>query len=308
MRSIFAAALLLLSMNIHAFLPAAEVRPETGKVRWGRDLDAAKVTARMSGKPIMLLFQEVPGCQGCRQYGAEVLSHPEIVRAAENDFIPVLVFNNQPGRDAEILRQFNEPAWNFQVVRYLNANGQDLIPREENIWTVQATASRMARVLHKLNRPIAPTLAKLAGIVPAANPQPATLTAAFAMYCFWDGEAKFSTVRGVTETEAAFIDGREVVRLSFDPSVVTWAELVRRAEAFDCAHHIYAPTIGLAKATRSRFGVSVFDPAKCRRAPESDQKRYRKSQTSAARPRAFALESFDCLEVSDRIRPCSQRA
>ncbi len=34
---------------------------EIGTVNWGRDYDAAKKTSADSGKPILLLFQEVPG-------------------------------------------------------------------------------------------------------------------------------------------------------------------------------------------------------------------------------------------------------
>lgn len=34
---------------------------ETGKVKWGRDVDAAITAAGESGKPVFLLFQEVPG-------------------------------------------------------------------------------------------------------------------------------------------------------------------------------------------------------------------------------------------------------
>ena len=36
-------------------------RVEIGLVRWGRDLDAAQKECADSGKPILLLFQEVPG-------------------------------------------------------------------------------------------------------------------------------------------------------------------------------------------------------------------------------------------------------
>lgn len=36
-------------------------RVELGLVRWGRDLDAAQRNSATSGKPILLLFQEVPG-------------------------------------------------------------------------------------------------------------------------------------------------------------------------------------------------------------------------------------------------------
>lgn len=43
-------------------LSAAEVRPiELGRVPWLRDYDAAIKQAKDSGKPILVLFQEVPG-------------------------------------------------------------------------------------------------------------------------------------------------------------------------------------------------------------------------------------------------------
>lgn len=34
---------------------------EIGKVEWGRDLDVALATSKETGKPVFLLFQEVPG-------------------------------------------------------------------------------------------------------------------------------------------------------------------------------------------------------------------------------------------------------
>ena len=34
---------------------------ELGRVNWGRDLDAAKAKSAESGKPILVLFQEIPG-------------------------------------------------------------------------------------------------------------------------------------------------------------------------------------------------------------------------------------------------------
>ncbi|MEN8716428.1 MAG: hypothetical protein ABF384_16055 [Verrucomicrobiales bacterium] len=34
---------------------------ELGTVKWSRDLDATLATSKKSGKPVMLLFQEVPG-------------------------------------------------------------------------------------------------------------------------------------------------------------------------------------------------------------------------------------------------------
>ncbi len=34
---------------------------EVGSVKWARDLDSALVESGKSGKPVLLLFQEVPG-------------------------------------------------------------------------------------------------------------------------------------------------------------------------------------------------------------------------------------------------------
>lgn len=35
--------------------------PETGRVEWGRDLEAALAQSRMDGRPVLVLFQEIPG-------------------------------------------------------------------------------------------------------------------------------------------------------------------------------------------------------------------------------------------------------
>jgi hypothetical protein len=37
---------------------------EVGKVKWERDYESALTSAKKSGKPVFLLFQEVPGCAG----------------------------------------------------------------------------------------------------------------------------------------------------------------------------------------------------------------------------------------------------
>lgn len=42
-------------------LRAAEPPVEVGKVAWKRDFDAALKLSGKEGKPVLLLFQEVPG-------------------------------------------------------------------------------------------------------------------------------------------------------------------------------------------------------------------------------------------------------
>ena len=136
---------------------------EVGDVRWGRDLDAALDNSAKTGKPVLVLFQEIPGCSGVQKFGREVLTNPVLVEAIENEFLPVLVYNNSNGGpDEKLLRRFQEPAWNYQVIRFLNAEGRDVIPRKDRIWTTSGVASRMVDALKAANRSIPEYLKALA--------------------------------------------------------------------------------------------------------------------------------------------------
>ena len=136
---------------------------EVGDVRWGRDLDSALTNSAETGKPVLVLFQEVPGCSGVQEFGREVLKNPSIVEAMENEFYPVLVYNNKSGgMDEKLLKRYQEPSWNYQVIRFLDAKGRDIIPRKDRIWTTRGVASRMIEALNASDRQIPPYLQALA--------------------------------------------------------------------------------------------------------------------------------------------------
>ncbi len=136
---------------------------EAGDVHWGRDFDASLRRSAEEGKPVLVLFQEIPGCSGVRQFGREVLTNPELVRAIENEFIPMLVYNNRSsGIDRELLERYREPSWNYQVIRFLDARGKDVIPRKDRVWTTGAVAKRMIKALVAVNRPVPDYLQNLA--------------------------------------------------------------------------------------------------------------------------------------------------
>ena len=128
---------------------------EVGSVSWSRDYYDALEKSEKTGRPIFLLFQEVPGCIGCKTFGRTVLSDPQLVKVIETDFIPVLVFNNRShGTDAELLKKFNEPSWNYQVIRFIDSSENDIIPRKDGVWDRTGVASRMISVLETLERPV----------------------------------------------------------------------------------------------------------------------------------------------------------
>ena len=135
---------------------SAEPNPdEVGTVSWSRDYEGALEKSAKTGRPIFLLFQEVPGCIGCKTFGQTVLSDPQLVKAIETDFIPVLVFNNRThGIDAALLKKFREPSWNYQVIRFIDSSEKDIIPRKDRVWDRPGVASRMISVLETLERPV----------------------------------------------------------------------------------------------------------------------------------------------------------
>jgi hypothetical protein len=209
---------------------------EIGLVRWQRDFPAAIIEAGHTGKPVFLLFQEVPGCIGCQTFGSEVLSHPLLVETIEDNFIPVLVYNNRSdGMDAELLDRFDEPAWNFQVIRFLDRDGKDIIPRRDQAWTIAETAGRMAATLEKMARPVPLYLKNLILEEDSKNLR----QIAFAMFCFWTGEYTLGKIDGVVTTEAGFFEGREVTLVHYNEKKVRREEVISQAATQRCATKVY---------------------------------------------------------------------
>ena len=54
--------LIILAVSVTAYGSETKNNPiELGDVHWGRDFDAALKVSATTGKPVFLLFQEVPG-------------------------------------------------------------------------------------------------------------------------------------------------------------------------------------------------------------------------------------------------------
>lgn len=235
---------IVLVAGLHSFMSAAQP-VEVGTVNWSRDHDAVLEKSKKTGIPVFLLFQEVPGCAGCKDFGREVLSDPDLVRMIEQSFLPLLVYNNRSGKDAELLRQYNEPSWNYQVIRFLDGDGNDIIPRKDRIWTKPELLQRMQEALEKTDNPASSI----------TNRPPQYEEAAISQYCFWTGERVIGAIDGVAETEAGFLRGREVTRVIYDPTVVSLEKIHAVAAHHRCGDKVYTSLDGYQKA------------------PEHDQKR-----------------------------------
>jgi hypothetical protein len=209
MNKLLRTAIALSAFGLIAVLAATQAgspQIEVGTVEWRRDLDRAIANSLRTGKPVFAFFQEVPGCAGCQEFGSTVMSYPPIVEAIEHEFLPVLIYNNRKGKDAKILKRYEEPAWNYQVIRFLDGEGKDLIPRKDKVWTRDALASRMIQALEVAGRPV-PDYLRVTAYESDTESQHRV---AFAQHCFWSGEAALGQVPGVIATEAGWMEGREV--------------------------------------------------------------------------------------------------
>lgn len=206
----------------------ASPRPrELGDVQWRRDLGEAQAEAKSLGRPLLLLFDEVPGCQTCVRYGQGVLSHPLIVELAETHFVPVAIFNNVPGRDRAALEHFGEPSWNNPVVRFVDSALAELAPRLAGDYSQAGLLRSMRDALANARRPVPAYLTRLLQELEPAK----TERAYYSMPCFWSGEVCLGGQPGVLSTRAGFAEGHEVVEVRYDPRRQDRADLDRASES-----------------------------------------------------------------------------
>ena len=231
---------------------------ELGRVHWQRDFDGVLLAAQESHKPVFVLFQEVPGCQTCVSFGEQVLSNPLLVEAIETEFIPVFVYNNRSGKDAEILERYQEPSWNNPVVRFLKPDGTDIIPRQAGVWTPYAMGERMITVLERMEKPV-PTYLRTA--VDELRPH-VVRQATFGMYCFWSGEACLGQIPGLLGSRVGFLDGHEVVEIEYDPNELPYTRLLQEAHQRGCADAVFVQDAKEEKIETVARTPGYFHPAR----------------------------------------------
>jgi hypothetical protein len=205
---------------------------ELGEVAWLRDHDRGVAMAAEQGKPVLLLFQEIPGCSTCVRFGQDVLTHPLMVELIASRFVPVAIFNNHPGADADILRRYNEPSWNNPVVRFLRPDGGEFLPKLADRYDALGLHEKITAVLEMLGDDV-PGYFRLMGrdlLVEYGLSKCVTYTTP----CFWSGETSLAQHPSVITTDAGWIDGEEVVQVHFDPRVASRQDLdaYARAEGF----------------------------------------------------------------------------
>ena len=198
------------------------------------------------------------------------MTNPIVVSASENHFNPLLIHNNGSGYDTEILRKFGEPAWNYQVVRFLDQNEKDIIPRKDKVWTTLPLLQRMKKTLVTSKRPVPHYLDLAISELDTSSHK----TIAISQHCFWTGEARLGQIEGVIATEAGWFDGKEVTKLTYDSRALTIEQLLRESKKLRCADNAYISNpADLKKAKTLNLLPAKTLTSSYRPARQSDQKR-----------------------------------
>lgn len=205
---------------------------ELGTVNWLRDYNEAINQSILQNKPIFILFQEVPGCGTCQRFGSEVLAHPLMSDAINNEFIPLAIFNNRKGADAEILKKYKEPSWNNPVVRIINHNEFELADRLSGDYSLAGTALAMKLALLRSHGKVPEYFTTLADEWVAQDT--GVETAYYKMYCFWSGEAHLGKLKGVIKTVPGHMSCGEVVQVNYDPQLIDAETLNKYAAEKSC--------------------------------------------------------------------------
>ncbi|MDP3235078.1 MAG: thioredoxin family protein [Myxococcales bacterium] len=219
-------------------LSAAPAHPELGRVAWLRDFDAAVMQAKVTKRPLLVLFDEVPGCETVRGFGRDVLSDSEVVSLVEQHFVAVAVFNNIGGADRKVLEAFGEPTWNNPVVRILDAELKPLAPRFSGPYA---------------REPFLNLLRAAAGLT-ATPLQTLTMSA----HCFWECEARLGRLPAVKSSRVGFLEGAEVVEVVFDSSVLSREALWREASTLECATRVFTRSDAEQAAASQIVGARAF--------------------------------------------------
>ncbi len=209
---------------------------ELGDVNWLRNYDEAIKTAKKEKKPIFILFQEVPGCSTCRNYGNNILSDPLIVEAIESEFVPLCIYNNLKGHDRKVLDKYNEPTWNNPVVRIVDNGGSDIVDRLSGNYSKQGIIDAISSALQSEGNIVPTYIRNLNTEYSAVDTDELVL----GMYCFWSGEKTMAEIPGVIKSEAGFMNGKEVVKLVYDKDKVSSTTIVGKAKKARCADVVFS--------------------------------------------------------------------
>lgn len=244
--------------------PAAEL----GKINWHRDFEKAAAESGKTGKPLMVVFGELPGCGGCKNYGLVIFSNPLFVEVAETLFVPLFIRNNDPvgaSADTKLLMRFKEQANTYPIIRFMNAEGEDVTPATRNWRFDQGGWGELLGNTVKALEVSGKEVPKYLEVFTAEYGAWKTAKVCFAMGCYWSGEAKLGALPGVVRTRIGYHklapSANEIVEVIYDTERADYNAIVKAAKTEKCAQWVILPeddpNLGAAREVFGESGVKV---------------------------------------------------
>ena len=151
------------------------------------------------------------------------------------------------------MERYDEPAWNNPVVRFFAPDGDELLQRKDHVWDAEPLAARMIAALAAAEHPVP-------GYLTLAHEElreDGLAQAVFSMACFWKGEAAYGGQPGVHSTRAGWLDGREVVEVTYDPELLPFQDLLAAGLADSCADRVWVADPAQQAQARDLLGGHV---------------------------------------------------
>lgn len=215
---------------------------------WSQSLESAEKLSQESGKPILILSLNEGKSTTKTRFNKILTDSPLLAEVIEEEFHPVSRLTDESST--------------------LRTRGSTPTAVGEEFSKVDlAQFLRKSLVAH--GKSVPGYLSTVGWEDSSAN----IGTVAFSMFCFWTGEQKLGGIPGVLTTEAGWLGGAEVTRVTFDRTVLPFPTLLAEAQRFDCARSVFtANEEDAAVARNSRLSTGSF-PADYRIASRPDQKR-----------------------------------
>lgn len=249
---------------------------EEGDVLWMRDLERAMEESRNTGRPVFILFQEIPGCSTCISFAENVLKDRKIIDLIEKRFVACIVNNRGITlADHKALVQFNEPRCNNPVIRIVDANGTELLTRISGNYS----SSSILRILQEfLCKTVVPRIEEIF----------------FEMECYWEGQGCLDFVcsqfekEAVLSTTAVLMNHMEMVRVQFDPLKLDMKQFLKEIDKYKIITRVLFtdPTIQqiIAKVWKRESTLQTSFKGKWHPARHSDQRYFIKQSASSSAP------------------------
>lgn len=180
------------------------------------------------------------------------------------------------------MTQYQEPAWNFPVVRFFTGEGEELIARQDRVFTLAQLLPRMENALVK-----AGLQSEILALIRPETVRPKMI--ALSQHCFWTGELNIGGIEGVVRTEAGWLHGAEVTLVYYDAATLAEDDLVAEAKKHSCANEVFRGA-----------ALKGYRPAR-----ESDQKRQLQGSAFAKLP---GLSAYQRTKLNAFVRTDSKRA